>query len=92
MRASNGTVTSYTPRTAAQVVHDTGATAQALVLHAVTVGTQRYGANDARSMAHTYDIAYDVVDRALYMLQRKGLVRSAVDPEFGGIVWSVPTL
>ena len=88
MRASNGTVTSYTPRTAAQIQVDTGSTALTLTRHAVHVGTHRYGGNDAESMAHTYDIALPVIRRALATLVANGEVKTGIDPESGEVIYS----
>ena len=88
MRRQDGTFT-YTPRTAAQVKSDTGLPAYRLVMHGVQVATHRWGATDRDSLAHTYDIAMPVAQRALNTLVAKGEVARTIDPETGDTVYSV---
>lgn len=88
MRHANGNVTSFTPRTAAQVREDTGASVRVLALHAINVATMRWGGTDAESASHTYDVAYGTMRRALDALVRDGLAARGNDPGTGETIYS----
>lgn len=75
-------------RNAAQIQRDTGSTATALVAHAVSVGTLRWGGDTAKAIARRFDIAEPTVRRALRGLMAKGVVTSAPDPASGDMVYS----
>lgn len=88
MRHFNGTVTSFTPRTADQVRADTGTSVRTLARHAVNVATTRWGGTDAVSASHTYDVDYGTMQRALDALVRNGYAVRGTDPVTGEMIYS----